>query len=351
MAGETKVRKRCIGFDQVKKPVPTPHPPVLDRLSFTVDIPSGVARPSSTGVAEWREGRHSLDRVVAGRGTRYKHSFRLKRDPRVHIAHIAFDPVKTGNAFLRVDLNPARLPRLDLTALRTFLRFLFVERHDEIMARAKVTRLDIALDVDNVLIENLMVYTKSGVQSAVWGKEFARNGATRTFHIQTKALGAINSDQRFRAYDRSVKMAETGEEVLEHDRARIEVQVTPRVRIGKKSSEGSIAARRAKSGPPIRVGAYLNELRQLPNPFASLTIAEAPSNTRGDLLFKLFLDACRLRGEEAALKLITDPGRQREYRIRLSRRSPDWWDPIACWKSLERLVRESGLFPLGGFGD
>jgi hypothetical protein len=340
-------RRRSIKFDQVKKPRPTPNVPVLDRLSFTADIPEGVARPDARAVVDWVEGAYKLAQTARSRGARYKHNLRLKRGDKVQVAHIAFNPLKTSNAFLRVDLNPARLLPRDMKALHAFLRYLLLERHKEILAKAKVTRIDVALDVDHVRVDDLMVFTRSGVQSGVWGKLFARDGAMTRFYIQTKVLGSVNSDQQFKVYDRAAKMADTGGDAIEHDRTRIEVQLTPRVRIdGKRSADKT-----ERPGPPVRVGAYLNELRSLPNPFASLTVAVAPSNPEGDTLFRLFLDSCRQRGEEAALKLITDSRLQREYRLRLSRRSPDWWDPVACWKPLERLVRETDLFPSSGYGD
>lgn len=90
----------------------------------------------------------------------------------------------------------------------------------------------------------------------------------------------------------------------------------------------------------------VQRLLSMPNPFAPLAVCAFAHDPHQSLVLQFFLDSCRQRSANAALRLIDDPKQRDKYRRRLaSRLRASWWEPEAIWSSLPAVIKDLGLFP------
>jgi hypothetical protein len=110
-------------------------------------------------------------------------------------------PINKSHNFLRVEYNPAKLGEDGRKALRKFLlKLLTVDLVKTIYFHAKVTRLDLTLDVYNMR-PNLYIHKNRVKQS-----ELHRDDGVMTSQI----IGSDKSNCRITQYDKNIEQGNTG---------------------------------------------------------------------------------------------------------------------------------------------
>jgi hypothetical protein len=106
-----------------KKQLPMLLPPVVDRLAFTVQVPTTAQKPVENRLTElMKELQGATERNLRLSSARYQHAYRLpltvKESCRIDIRPRESDPnPRTG--FLRIEYNPAKV-------IATKLRFSYI---------------------------------------------------------------------------------------------------------------------------------------------------------------------------------------------------------------------------------
>ncbi|CAM3721430.1 hypothetical protein BOTU111922_01840 [Bordetella tumulicola] len=171
------------------------------------------------------------------------------------------------------------------------------------LEHARFTRLDFAVDIRGVHIEQLGLYHSTrSVFSRKFEAQFDRGGQTTGIY-----LGKRTSNRYIVAYDKR-------REFIEKQGKR------PRLR----GAWTRIECRHADLG-------NLRTIFDMPNPLLSFTLTRYPSQQL-DETSALFLDSCRYRGAQAALYRIKNRRTRTRYRAWLSELSPPWWNPHDIWE-------------------
>lgn len=284
----------------------------IDKLSVVVDIPEEEHQPFCEGVwdaaKELAEGfSHPFN----------KGAYNTALNLHVPEAHSGFskdsirltcDPKKAGTAFVRLEFNPDRLGVNGVDHLRASCGWLFNGGYQQVVNGGKVTRLDVAVDISNVSVEDLIV-TKKGVRKYCC---FGKNGFTETSY-----LGAPKKSQAT-VYDKAKELAAKHKQPPAYPLTRIEMRLCPNVPL--KDLVGL-------KNPLLKVAAY------------DLATSELPLSKAQKAWFG---DSCRIRGINGAIEQL--PADERPaYLKALKGASSSWWKPEEIWTSWPTLVAALGL--------
>lgn len=297
---------------------------IIDKLAFTlqpVTDKSHLMDHLGEVLSEEALADHRLrfDARPFSRGRRYRYAGILSHDgaPLCFLQAVPLQERKV--AFMRLEFNPAKIGERGLKRVRRLLRHVFLDQYEAVIAKAKITRLDLAADFDGIRLGSLAVTDAHKRKAGLW------LGATG--EVETIYLGSRDSDAHLRIYDKARELREQQHISLSGERLRV---------------EATIANRRFR----------LSELRALPNPFAGLVIVDLgtlETNDEPAYRFQFFLDSCRQRGAHSALRLIADKPTQARYRKCLAGAKVDWWAPDALWRGLPQALSGLNLFPARAF--
>ncbi len=197
--------------------------------------------------------------------------------------------------------------------------YYFLNVHGELpdfWERFTVTRIDIAIDVDYVSIEDLVFFN---ARSQKWEIYFTEKLEGKTY-IETQYLGGIKGLKRFCVYNKKEELRKNKKVHLSHERTRIECRLKP-----------------SKS---------FNKIIELKNPFLSMKIFDARELQEGNKKnwrWIQFLDSVRMRGPRGALNLIPKKTRA-EYLKKLEKTAGTlWWRPEEAWESFPEEINKIGL--------
>lgn len=337
-ADSTGPMSRKIGGQQSYQ-IEVPHAKI-DRLAATIQVPLKlrqfvVAAALTLNKSNVPRGAWLEKAYVAG-GTRYQNSFRVywggPNGRREQLGLIQLNPPNKEHAFLRIELNPDAIGKDGCIAFKDLLKRILGGDAMWVVAGAKITLLDIAVDVNGIPIDALLLFSNKCSESLVWGRHFDRNYPDR-LNIQTQQIGSKKSRKSTTIYDKRAErlskglLRGTGQECV-----RVEGRLHPTVNI---------------DGKP-RHGIYLNELSQLPNPLAHINIALYLPSGNKDWMFDLFLDATQQIGTQAALAKVSRALRS-SYRKRLKEGVVDWWRPDEIISKVPAALKATGLFPPQAF--
>jgi len=183
----------------------------------------------------------------------------------------------------------------------------------------KVTRLDIAVDLINIDLEDLLVSTpKPSVSMGYFGL---------TGKAETKYLNVNKKGSNLYVYDRRARLAKLqqegvgdGPEYGDTKHTRVEV--------------------RTHADKPITALPGLqNRLKRI-----DLIDIEAAEPPEEQYHWQLFQDSCRYRGVAGALALLPD-GVRDQYEAAIKAVSGQLWRPDKLWGHWPEVVEESGLLP------
>ncbi|WP_321490209.1 hypothetical protein [uncultured Hyphomonas sp.] len=219
-------------------------------------------------------------------------------------------PDSKGTVDVRLEFNPAKLSSLDFELMEDHIIELLGLQTDflSILPGARVTRLDIAIDILGILIPDLLFVGRgrsgsvirgarsTGDSESIWNEE---NGI-ETLYFRT---GAKSPTLKLRAYNKDQERLHRGEILTlpTVPTTRIEVVIT-------------------------RQNLQMNALPSLPNPFSALGLCDL---THRDISAAV-ADSVRVRGSAAA-RLIHPCEAYHKLRVHRQTDAP-WWKPRELWK-------------------
>jgi len=216
-------------------------------------------------------------------------------------------------SFGRVEFNPAKIIAGGLLSdLEAELECLSHDSYHEWVHNRKVSRVDIAVDIKNVNINELLVISKG---FSVWSNQGKGAG------FESRYLGSVTSKKRIAVYDKRRQLIETNHQDPGHELTRIEV--------------------RLKS--PALADSSIANLINMENPFKDLSIYYLPHCEKISHAFddpewwRLFFDSCRLRGAHGAL-LMLPPNKRKMVKKALEKGRLKCWDTEKIWSNWNASV-------------
>ncbi len=230
-------------------------------------------------------------------------------------------PKKPGGSFLRFDFNPAKLGVQGISFLKKSLAYAFpaIFDYSDLATTGKVTRLDVACDVVNCSISDLLVRRKGG------GKSHAFFGIDD--EIETIYLGIPKGQKN------SANYAYNKRQDLRDKGLPKQFSGIPYTRIETRIKNPQC---------PVTSLTALNK-----NPFDEFevflpTLAKAPEQEHH---WTFFTDSCWHRGIEAALEVLPDKMRKK-YASALKQSTDGFWQPAKLWAAFPSALKETGLLKL-----
>jgi hypothetical protein len=229
-------------------------------------------------------------------------------------------------AFLRFDFNPARLGPTGLSLFKDELNNILHDTQNtswaELATKAKITRLDIAVDLINVDIEDMMFrFAKAGGKS---GSYFGVGSK-----LETRYLNVTSGGSNTYVYDRRQRLLD-----LQNDGkgSGPEYGETPHTRI---------EFRTDSTRPVVDLPNLLNHLKKI-----EVFDIDALSPPEEAHHWRLFQDSCRYRGLSGALELLPE-GLRQEYEDTVKTVESELWRPDKLWEKWPESLEASGLLDLG----
>ncbi len=275
----------------------TVDPVRIDKVSMTMPITDAALQKSVLSSMETLV--HVGHATVKNMGG-YYHSIWIPFDHHQERVMLVQASPKTAKAFLRVEFNPFKNPLAEVHAM---LNFIVPGGYPAFVAKSKLTRTDIAIDVHMVRPGQLLV-THQGFQT---GNTFAKSGAVTGYVVGTKG-----SARHFIVYDKQLQLKHQNSKspwkvpVPDHPVTRVEAQ--------------------------LKVGLPTSQIATLQNPFLKLAVADFGSIKANDDYTKLFLLAALGTGAQTALAAVT-AARRKVFKQQLSDAVPTWWNPADCWQA------------------
>jgi hypothetical protein len=227
---------------------------------------------------------------------------------------IEADPFKHSDPFLRVEFNPSDLGPEGTKRLKKTLGSIVPGGYDAFLAHGRVTRYDVALDVE-VNINDLRIVPNVPLRSTI-----IRDAKGR---IETIYLGSSSSSTQWRIYDKALQTnLPDGQELTRFERVQ-------------------------------RTYIPLTDLPTVKNPFLQLSVqdlaAQGPPKWVEPWVWRLFQAACRDEGANATVAAMPKAYRIK-FRSALKLGAASWWTPDAFWHSWASTLDDLGLLKPSGLG-
>jgi hypothetical protein len=274
----------------------TGYSPFIDKLSITLTIPpedisaiyecvlSAINCTSLFQSAKWSN-RFKICKHIAPSGTEERVLFQ-------------FGAKTKKGPDCRLEFNPSKLGFDGLIGLDSILGAIFSDGWDYILKHGRVSRLDIAVDLPGMRMDDFLLLPHTGVVY----QRFMSKG-----HLKTVYLGTPGTSQT-RIYSKSAHMKALG---LPLTQSLVRVERTLR-----------------------NLQLKVHELIKLKNPFGNLTFVQPmPPPPPGEkenswICFQHSVQAC---GLTVALALLPEK-RGSRYRKHCKLHPVGWWDPEVIWK-------------------
>lgn len=290
-------------MDQILKLLPA----VCDRLSLTVDIPAAEQQELGKWIRSMHPtskfGQYQVAGLVSGDDISYTYG---TTSPGGQFALLQAAPknVLGKMRFLRAEMNPSRI---DLQTIEATINQFRPWLYETLTGEGTVTSFHLAVDVSHVDIDTLLFRAPKFSVSAMNQK------SGKTLYIGSR---------RYRIYEKR-------EEIIANNK--------------KKAKEAAIAV---PENPLVRIEidlylpskTRLQDIPELPNQLAELTVTNYADLVDGDDKWRLFLHAARLGGAQAALAKIKSKKLKAEYVSRLKSGSCNWWQPEKVWAQLPTII-------------
>ena len=297
--------------------------PKIDKLTLVFDVDQELREALVQFISQApkldEEGQVSYASAAQLPGARYKWNVEFKSKTLGEKVLVQAVPkVKNAKHTFRIEMNPAKLGRNGLKIFREqFHEFMFTAiSFPQVIEVAKVTRLDLAVDVIGVQIGELLLELR---KPGKWHAYHAEDGLMETIYLGIKS----KSNSTRWAYDKLKQLEETGATPLHGtaDHTRIEA--------------------RCKTMRTVM------ELQKLNNPLSKLrvlfpSVGKPPEEPHH---WRLFVDSCRHRGIANALALIPKPVRE-AYAVTLEGTMKHIWRSDKLWETWPDVIASSGLLDL-----
>jgi len=295
---------------------PTPIP-FIDKISVIFELPT-EQDAYETHIAIWGDGGAFKDKgtfvdVKAAKWGPFRAAKKialpsipdLKKCP---LFQYGYEDHKAGK--MRLEFVPVDLGWKGLVELHGVLLTIIDGGWNHVVQHGRITRLDVAVDFPDVLIDDFQFLPLQGATTKEWRVDGKLTGYT---HGKPKGNHTA-------IYDRKVKRI---------------AQNKPW-----KGKEGMRVERRIKA-PPIE---KLTELAKLPNPFSAMCLTSMPKAPPAEsktmlYVWDLFKQAVQVQGLTAALALLPQE-RRTLYRKHLADHKQPWWNPDAIWQGWPIMLDE-----------
>jgi len=190
------------------------HPPIVtvsvDKLSLVRHVPDDLR---AFYKAQFLCLMEESPLVFINGGSRAGYRVNIRGTlPGPSIVLLQCDPYKTGLPFIRLEMNPSKSPSPGEMPLSTYFDSMFDFGFPEFASKAKVTRLDIAIDVEGPRPADIVCGT---VKPTCSGSYAGKSGAPETLYL------GRHRGTPFAIYDKSLQLKVAGA------RTRIEKRTKP----------------------------------------------------------------------------------------------------------------------------
>ncbi len=213
---------------------------------------------------------------------------------------------------LRLEFVPIDLGSKGIEELHASLSLLVEGGWNAFVERGRITRLDVAVDVPGVRMEEFFLLPKQLATTKQW-----RTNGT----LETYTSGKKDGNQ-------TVIYSQKAKRIAKHQ----EWHGKSVVRIERRLRQPSVK--------------LLSDLKLLPNPFAAMKMVEnipdAPPGEDKPYIWALFALSAQQVGVQAALGHLPQARRSR-YRKHLEAHMKPWWDVDAIWCNWPSSIDETGI--------
>lgn len=276
--------------------------PFIDKISIVLNVPKGQATIVNATMKSLLKEKATF--TAAGNAAKkgYTLAARValpclshkKRFPLLQYRNEGYDA-----CFVRLEFVPVDLGEIGIAQLIARLEPRIPHGWKTFLKHARVTRIEIAVDVSGVRMDEFLCLPKQAVTSLEYGPDG---------HAKTLYLGKKGGSQT-RIYSRKQK------------------------RLAKKQGWDGASVVRVERSINLGSSFRLAELGSLPNPFTAMKMVPSlpPPPNPGKLnQWSMFEDSVRQRGLVAALALLPAE-RAKSYKAHLAAYEVPWWDPLAFW--------------------
>ena len=284
---------------------------IIDKIVYTVPCPNLVLPTSILNGGkidhdkEFSEAIYTAvnDKTLFSNGKWQRHKFSkvMNLDSTIHRINTQFFPLDADNhAFGRFEFNPWKLGEQGLTEFASNTECLFYDGYEFIQEHAKVTRVDVAIDLHGIEVEDVQMTLAHKANS----QKYSFDGETQTIYAGS------SKGQQFKAYNKLSQLKLTSDLPV----TRLEYKLTPQI--------------------------PLHKLHTLSNPFKNVQIGNPPAKAPIGVekwLWRTIRDSIAQRGTTAALNGLPPELRQ-QVRDTLKKQSVKWWNSDEVWKQWPKAV-------------
>lgn len=291
---------------------------IIDKISATLKIPSEYQDAAMKHMTDLVDAGYAQDKHT---GQYYKSIEVFSGATDTEKILVQGNPKHPKISFLRIEFNPSKSHASDALAV---VDTMIPNGYQLLIEEGISTRMDFAVDIFKEEISDFNFwYPNIEKTSGHYNK-----GKTETYY-----LGVKSSSKQFCIYDKGAEI--------------------------KSKNVGALIKKEIPPYPVTRVEARilkripLNNLASTPNPFSKLGVSKYGSPNPSDCQFNLFLKACSAFGAQDVLLSLPEHIRK-EYRKRLSEKTPSWWNHESIWAQspqlFENLISPPTNFSLSMFG-
>lgn len=302
--------------------------PKIDRLSFTYDIHPKHYAAVISNMLHWMDCGDGLKSAPAYK-SRYKNVFVFTFPGNGAMVRIEIDPKSkaTPIPFMRFEFNPAVLGPTGIGCFRDQVYGVLVDQYpwEAIAHGCRVTRLDIAIDLLGVQVKDLIIAKQDKKSAYKRRAYFSASGALETLYPVFRKEGQLAP---LCVCNKAQELSDAGASPIYGGipHARIEARL---------------------NGQNLH-GKALTALHTIKNPFLGLEVID-PTNPisppEAAHAWSYFLDSCRARGKDGALKMLPTDDLRDVYDEALATADRKLWSPEKIWKRWPGALQSSGLLP------
>jgi hypothetical protein len=247
---------------------------------------------------------------------------------------------------IHVSINPAKLSKDEIRQFHEVMHRIVGPSYRDLMSRARLSRADFAIDIQNVNLDDLLVDYLHSQRHTVFGKRLSRTGIVEGYNY-----GSVSSDYLHVVYDKKIERVHAAAlNLMKNGAASDELKHNAVRRLD--------ATRKAPETVRVEVrcmklrGCLPFELLSLPNRFTRFKFGDLRQHSA----YKLskfdrhaLIAMCRHDGTKAALALYARERPDVQARKFWNSIQADWWNPASAWTSACMSLRESGIFPPEAF--
>ncbi len=281
--------------------------PFVDKLTLIYNCNEATSEYIASTLRDMSKdhdfGLHGYYRNYRGLG--YQYAFGLPIGDKNQSECIIFVLSNKKWPNLRIEWNPNVAKKYGNEFIWNFIFSFMLEDYEDFLLNALITRLDIAIDIHPIHLDNIWTtaarYRKSNIHYGEGGR------------IESIYLGSNESDKQIKLYDKHLEQTKKGINIPKNT-VRIECRLSPKISI--------------------------YDLSAVVNPFPDCIVDAIPD---GDIRLRdydkiHFLDSIRLRGLHNALKLITPYSRRKYHAWITEMTNSDWWEPERVWQNWDNAI-------------